>query len=149
MKWTLLDVKDWIIGIAGLITACKIIWDIAKKPGTRLKNDEKDIEGLKQGLSAIDKRVTKVEKNNDKIEIIIEKLNNLTAMYANQNQSLNVSLEERKLLINSNRTVIKCVSALMDQKDPKQGDLKKELDKSLNDLDEFITNQSHKNDINI
>ena len=58
-------------------------------------------------------------------------------------------MKQNKLLINSNRTVIKCVSALMDEKDPKQGDLKKELDKSLKDLDEFITNQSHKNDINI
>ena len=75
MNWTLLDVKDWIIGIAGLITACKIIWDIAKKPGTRLKNDEKDIEGLKQGLSAMDKRVTKVE-NGFSTHEICEKSNN-------------------------------------------------------------------------
>ena len=149
MNVDLLKFKDIIIGLAALITATKVIWDIAKKPGAKVKANEKDIEGLKQGMSAMDKRVQKLEANNDKIELILEKINNLTALYMNQSQALNVSLEERKLLIKSNRTVIQCVSALMDENDPKDSKLKEELNKSLKDLDDFITENSHKNDVNI
>lgn len=149
MNVDLLQLKDIIIGLAALITATKVIWDIVKKPGAKVKANEKDIEGLKQGMSSMDKRVSKLEVNNDKIEVIIEKLNNLTALYMNQSQALNISLEERKLLIKSNRTVIQCVSALMDENDPKDSKLKEELNKSLKDLDDFITDNSHKNDINI
>lgn len=149
MNVDLLQLKDIIIGIAALITAAKVIWDIAKKPGTKVKANSKDIEGLKQGMSAMDKRVQKLEESNDKIELIIEKLNNLTALYMNQSNALSVSLEERKLLIKSNRTVIQCVSALMDENDPKDAKLKEELNKSLKDLDDFITDNSHKNDVNI
>ena len=149
MNVDLLKFKDIIIGLAALITAIKVIWDIAKKPGAKVNANTKDIEGLKQGMSVMDKRVQKLEANNDKIDLILEKLNNLNALYMNQSQALNVSLEERKLLIKSNRTVIQCVSALMDENDPKDSKLKEELNKSLKDLDDFITDNSHKNDINI
>ena len=37
----------------------------------------------------------------------------------------------------------------MDENDPKDSKLKEELNKSLKDLDDFITDNSHKNDINI
>ena len=136
MTIDLLRLKDIIIGLAALITACKVIYDIAKKPTQRVKC-------LEDKAMDFENRLTSLENNSDKLELVLEKVNNLINITNSQNNSFKVSLEERELLIKSNKTLIKAVSALLEDSKV-ENKIKGELDNAETELDNFIINQSHK-----
>lgn len=136
MKVDLMVVYSIILGVASLITAIKVIGDIIKKPSQKFKK-----------INDLEERIEKLESDNSKIEEIIKKVDNLIILQYNQNCSIKSSLEERELLIRSNKALIKAVSSLLKDSDidPR---IRQELINTETDLDNFVINESHKNSFN-
>lgn len=135
MKVDLMVVYSIILGAASLITAFKVIGDIIKKPSQKFKK-----------IDNLEKRVEKLEMDNSKIEDVIKKIDNLIVLQYNQNCSIKSSLEERKLLIRSNKALIKAVSSLLKNANM-DSRIKQELTDAETELDNFIIGESHKNSL--
>lgn len=136
MKVDLMVVYSVILGAASLVTAIKVIGDIIKKPSQKFKK-----------IDDLEERVEKLESDNSKIEEIIKKVDSLIVLQYNQNCSIKSSLEERELLIRSNKALIKAVSSLLKDADMDPR-IRQELINAETDLDNFVINESHKNSLN-